>query len=179
MYGIDNAAWEAAVRSLEKHWNHAKLQRPYFLTLVDFTRSAKERRLWTFNIVLQLPLVYTPVAHGKNSGGAGDAATKFSNVAGTHKSCIGAFATYHKTHNSKLGHVTGKGLKLHGLDPGVNDRALSRGIIFHGADYVKETGAGRSHGCLATIPEVNERLLPMIAGGTFVYAWGGQSPTID
>jgi L,D-transpeptidase catalytic domain len=171
--GVNNDAWEAAIQALQRHESHSKLERPLLMTLVDFTKSSKDRRLWTFHLLFQIPLVYTPVAHGKNSGGAGVPATKFANDPGSHKSCVGAFATYHKTHASKAGHVTGTGLRLHGLDPGINDKALSRGIIFHGADYVKASGAGRSFGCFATIPEVNERLLPMIAGGTFVYAWGG------
>jgi hypothetical protein len=173
LYGVSGDAWEGAIRSLERHWDHPKLERPMTMTLVDFTRSSKERRLWMFNLALQIPLISSWVAHGKNSGGAGAAATKFSNTAGTHMSSIGAFATYHKTHKSSLGHVSGTGLKIHGLDKGTNDKAMSRGIIFHGADYVKTTGAGRSHGCLATIPGVNEVLLPLIVGGSFVYAWGG------
>ncbi|MBA3313698.1 MAG: murein L,D-transpeptidase catalytic domain family protein [Planctomycetota bacterium] len=179
MFGIDGDAYDAALQSLDAHWDNPKLLRPFIMTLVDFTVPAKSPRLWMFNLALQIPLFYTPVAHGTNSGGAGAPATKFSNKAGTHKSCIGAFATNEKTHNSSLGHVKGHGLKVYGLDAGMNDNARARGIVFHGADYVKTTGAGRSHGCFATIPSINETLLPMIAGGTFVYAWGGASPTVD
>ncbi len=145
------------------------------MTLIDFTIPAKSSRLWMFNLALQLPLFYTPVAHGTNSGGAGAPATKFSNKSGTHKSCIGAFATDDKLNKSSLGHVKGHSMKLYGLDEGVNDNARSRGIVFHGADYVKPTGAGRSWGCFATIPSINETLLPLIVGGSFVYAWGGES----
>ena len=174
LYGLRSAVWESALQSLEKHWDHPHLMRPYILTVIDFTKPAKEPRLWMFNLVLQVPLFYTPVAHGVNSGGAGMAADKFSNTPGTNKSCIGGFATYHKTHSSKLGRVSGTGLRVHGLDKGYNDKALSRGIIFHGAVYVKESGAGRSHGCFATIPSINEKLLPLIAKGTFVYAYGGE-----
>lgn len=179
MYGIDGDAYDAALQSLDAHWDNPKLLRPFIMTLIDFTLPAKSPRLWMFNLALQIPLIYTPVAHGVNSGGAGAPATKFSNTSGTRKSCIGAFATNEKTHNSSLGHVKGYGLKVYGLDPGVNNAARSRGIVFHGADYVKPTGAGRSWGCFATIPSVNETLLPLIAGGTFVYAWGGASPTMD
>lgn len=37
-------------------------------------------------------------------------------------------------------------MKLYGLDAGINDNARSRGIVFHRADYVKSSGAGRSWG---------------------------------
>ena len=179
LYGINGDAWAACLASLESHWDNPKLLRPHLVTLIDFTKPAKQRRLWMFNIALQVPFFYSAVAHGKNSGGPGEPATYFSNVAGTHKSCIGAFATYHKTHDSELGQVSGTGLKIHGLDTDLNGKALSRGIIFHGAKYVKVDEAGRSHGCFATKPELNELLLPMIAGGSFVYAWGGENPTVD
>ena len=178
VWGLSSDAWEAAIDALAEHWDHPKIKRPYLLTIVDFTKSAKEPRLWMFNLVIQVPLFFTPVAHGQKSGDPGSPATKFSNKPKTHMSCIGAFATYHKTHSSKLGHVEGTGLRVHGLDEGLNDKALSRGIIFHGANYVKPTGAGRSWGCFATIPDVNEKLLPLIVGGTFVYAYGGASPTL-
>jgi hypothetical protein len=177
--GVNSEAWDAAISSLDAHWDDGKLLRPITMTLVDFTISANSSRLWMFNLALQIPLFYTPVAHGTNSGGAGAPATKFSNKSGTHKSCIGAFATADKINKSSLGHVTGHSLSVHGLDAGVNDNALDRGIVFHGADYVKTSGAGRSWGCFATIPAINEKLLPMIVGGSFVYAWGGASPTID
>src|SRR5690606_15989395 len=148
--GINEEAWEAAIASLEKHWDNAYLKRPLIMTLIDFTLPAKSKRLWTFNLVLQYPLAYTFVSHGVNSGGKGVAATKFSNKSKTHKPCIAGFATYHKTHSSELGGVSGLGLRVHGLDPGVNNNAKIRGIVFHGAKYVKETGAGRSWGCFAT-----------------------------
>jgi hypothetical protein len=179
LFGINSEAWDAAVASLDAHWDDGKVLRPLTMTLIDFTIPAKSPRLWMFNLALQIPLFYTPVAHGTNSGGAGAPATKFSNKSGTHKSCIGAFATDEKPQKSSLGHVKGHSLKLYGLDAGINDNARSRGIVFHGADYVKATGAGRSWGCFATPPSVNEELLPLIAGGSFVYAWGGASATTD
>ncbi len=172
--GIDSSCWSAVMTSLEKHWSDPRLRKPYLVTVVDFTRPAKERRLWLLNLFLQAPLVHSFVAHGKNSGAPGGPATKFSNTPGTHMSCVGGFATCPETYKSSLGGVSGLGLKVHGLDAGTNHKAKSRGIVFHGAKYVTNTGAGRSHGCFSTMPSINEMLLPLIAGGSFVFAFGGK-----
>src|SRR5690606_15669198 len=44
--GINEEAWEAAIASLEKHWDNAYLKRPLIMTLIDFTLPAKSKRLW-------------------------------------------------------------------------------------------------------------------------------------
>ena len=47
------------------------------------------------------------------------------------ESCRGFFVT-----GQKYSGTHGTALQLYGLDKGVNDNALRRGIVMHGADYV-------------------------------------------
>ena len=69
---------------------------------------------------------------------------------GSNQSSLGLF----RTEDTYIG-GQGYSLRLEGLEPGVNDRAMERRVVVHGADYadpsvVGELGRlGRSHGCLA------------------------------
>ena len=91
---------------------------------------------------------------------------RFSNVPNSLISSRGAFITHKKPHRSpSFGYPA---LMVHGLEKGVNDRVLSRAIIFHQAIY-GDMPIDYSHGCFMTRPAVNKDLLPSIAGGRFVY----------
>ena len=111
------------------------------------------------------------VAHGKGSDPDHDGmADQFSNIEGSKMTSLGAFvtgATYYGQH--------GLSLKLKGLSP-QNDLAEKRLIVIHGADYVGEGRAtlGRSWGCPALSRDDAERIIPLIKGGTFLYAVGTQ-----
>ena len=111
------------------------------------------------------------VAHGKGSDPDYDGiADRFSNIEGSKMTSLGAFvtgATYYGAH--------GLSLKLRGLSP-QNSLAEKRLIVIHGADYVHEGRAvlGRSWGCPALERDVAERVIPLIKGGTFLYAVGTQ-----
>ena len=68
-------------------------------------------------------------------------------------------------------------LRINGLEPGVNDRAMERRIVVHGADYVSpniiaEHGRlGRSWGCLALSRDVASAVIDRIKGGSAVFAY--------
>jgi hypothetical protein len=83
------------------------------------------------------------VAHGRESGE--DRATRFSNDVGSHQSSLGLFVTLDEYRGRH-----GRSLRLRGLEPGVNDRALDRALVIHGADYVSEA-FGAKHGRLGRI----------------------------
>jgi hypothetical protein len=59
----------------------------------------------------------------------------------------------------------------------VNDRAYERAIVMHGASYVgprfaaKHGRLGRSWGCPALAPEVAQRVIERIRGGTALFAY--------
>ncbi len=111
------------------------------------------------------------VAHGKGSDSDHDGiADQFSNIEGSKMTSLGAYvtgATYYGAH--------GLSLKLRGLSA-QNSLAEKRLIVIHGADYVHQGRAvlGRSWGCPALSREVAERIIPLIKGGTFIYAVGTQ-----
>lgn len=109
------------------------------------------------------------VAHGKGSDQDHDGmAEQFSNVEGSKMTSLGAFVTG-KTYYGRHG----LSLKLKGLSP-QNDLAEKRLIVIHGADYVSPDRRvlGRSWGCPALEREDAERIIPLIKGGSFVYAVG-------
>jgi len=139
------------------------------LTLIDYTRPSTERRLWVVDVGTREVLQTEFVAHGERSGNIW--ATRFSNRDGTHQSSLGTFitaATY-------VG-VRGLSLRLNGLEPGINDNALSRGIVIHGtpnvsADRARKGTMGRTEGCPAVPKESARRLIRLIENGVVVFAW--------
>lgn len=141
------------------------------LTVVDFTQASTSKRLWIINLQSKELLLNTYVAHGQGSGF--DVASKFSNQAESHESSLGFYVT-NETYLGKHG----LSLKLDGQDKGINDLARDRAIVLHGADYVsesfiKQTGRlGRSFGCPAVSPELNEKIINLIKDKTCLFING-------
>lgn len=140
------------------------------ITLIDFSRPSTEKRLWTFNPRTGALLFYSLVAHGQGTGE--NMAVSFSNQHNSHQSSLGFFLTdtpYEGKH--------GLSLRLIGLEPGINDNALDRAIVMHGADYVSEQFVrqhgrlGRSHGCPALPIEMVEPFIKAVAKGTLIFIY--------
>jgi hypothetical protein len=148
------------------------------LAIVDYTRPSQERRLWIFDLQQKSLLFEEFVAHGKGSGL--DVPTEFSNHSGSHQSCLGLFVT-DETYQGGNGYS----LKLLGLSRRMNDLALSRKIVMHGASYVdpekaREFGRlGRSFGCPAVRPQVARPIIDTLKEGQFLYAYGPGSAAAD
>ena len=146
------------------------LDDPDILTVIDYTRPSTEPRLFVLDVAAPALLHEELVAHGRGTGE--NEARRFSNEPGSLQSSLGLFVT----RGTYVGRH-GRSLKLLGLEPGVNDRALERAIVLHGAKYVSETFAGlhgrlgRSFGCPALSVEVAQRVIDVIRGGTPVFAW--------
>ncbi|MEM8762378.1 MAG: murein L,D-transpeptidase catalytic domain-containing protein [Bacteroidota bacterium] len=129
-----------------------------YLSIIDFTKPSNEPRLVVLNMLTQTQRSYLHVSHGVNSSGRGAErlyARHFTNTPNTNKSSLGFFVTGWPFPQDKVKNgVTEKRvwMKLHGLEPGINDNAQGRGIMMHTARYVSETTgmAGTSHGCPAT-----------------------------
>lgn len=156
----------AAVACAQRR-GHAPAQR---LGLIDFRLPSDQRRLWVLDLASGKVLFHEHVAHGRGSGDA--RAARFSNIADSHTSSLGLFRTL----DTYTG-ANGYSLRLDGLEPGVNDRALERAIVMHGADYVSETfiktagRLGRSHGCPAVRREIARPLIDTLSGGQYLYAY--------
>lgn len=169
--GPAREALEAAVRAYDRAQQDGRIAHPGLLTLIDYTRPSVDRRLWVIDLRSGDVLFNELVAHGRGSGD--NVATAFSNDDNSHMSSLGLFVT----RDAYVGH-NGYSLRLDGLDPGLNDHALARAIVIHGAAYVSEAFGkqigrlGRSWGCPAVRPEVARTLIDTIKNGTVVFAYG-------
>lgn len=139
------------------------------LTIVDYSKSSTDKRLWVIDTRTNKVLFNTWVAHGKNSGDA--ASTEFSNKPESLKSSIGVFVT-EETYTGKHG----DSLRVQGLEPGFNNNAYRRSIVFHGAKYVSakiaSTGKlGHSWGCFAVSQKVINSLVKTIKNKVLVVAY--------
>ncbi len=123
-------------------------QNHQFMGVIDYSLPSTAKRFWLVNRRTHRVELTELIAHGRGSGD--NHAQAFSNEMGSLKSSLGLFSTgnpYWGQH--------GYSLRLHGLEPGINDAAFDRAIVLHGADYVSESfinrwhRLGRSFGCPA------------------------------
>ena len=132
-----------------------------YLTIVDFSLSSNEDRMWVIDMSTKQIVFQSLVAHGRNSGEL--FATDFSNKSESYQSSLGFYATG-ETYVGKHG----LSLRLDGLEYGINDKARDRAVVIHGADYVSEDFVktngrlGRSQGCPAVPNEVSKELIELI-----------------
>ncbi len=168
------AVLAAALAAREALLARAEVARPHLMTIIDYTRPSTERRLWVIDLQAGKVLFHELVAHGRNSGG--NLARAFSNTPDSLMTSLGAFLT-----GTTYVGTNGYSLRLLGLDPGLNDNAMTRAIVMHGADYVSAATAarlgrlGRSWGCPAVPSTVARPLIDRIKGGSIVYAYGPAS----
>jgi hypothetical protein len=126
--------------------------------------------MFIFDLAAHKLLFRELVAHGKSSGG--NIANFFSNSPGSLATSLGLFVTA-DTYNGGNGYS----LRLRGLEEGVNDMAWDRAIVLHGASYVSQEAVkvlgrlGRSWGCPAVRPEVSQKIIDTIRGGSPVFAY--------
>lgn len=144
------------------------------LTVIDFTKSSREKRLWIIDLDSKKVLFNTLVAHGRNTGE--DKALKFSNTPNSYMSSLGFYltdATYFGKH--------GLSLRLSGMDGNYNSNAMARAIVMHGADYatdsfVKQYGRlGRSLGCPAVPQELSKEIIMAIKDKTVLFIHGNDN----
>ncbi|WP_400262888.1 murein L,D-transpeptidase catalytic domain family protein [Sphingobacterium sp. SG20118] len=140
------------------------------LSIIDFTLASTEKRLVVLDLKNEKVLYHSVVSHGKNSGS--NFATSFSNRPESYQSSLG----FYITENTYQG-ANGYSLVLNGLDKGFNDKAKSRAVVIHGADYanpsvVSSLGRlGRSYGCPALPRALNKPIINTIKDGTLLYIY--------
>ncbi|SDP90233.1 L,D-transpeptidase catalytic domain [Mucilaginibacter sp. OK268] len=151
--------------------NHLLPQSSSVLTVVDFTKSSREKRMWIIDLFSKQLLLNTWVAHGQGSGD--EMATSFSDRNDSHQSSLG----FYLTDNVYMG-KHGRSLHLDGLDEGFNSNARMRDIVIHGANYVSQAAinrkgyVGRSFGCPAVSPRVIDKVINTIKGKTVLFING-------
>jgi hypothetical protein len=169
--GLSETAYEYAMTGYNKLLNAGKITRKGILTIIDFTKSSSEKRLFILDIQTGKLLFHTWVAHGKNSGT--EYANSFSNEPESLQSSLGFYLT-----GSSYEGKNGLSMLLKGLEKGINNKAQERAVVMHGADYVSESVLrsqgfmGRSWGCPAVSEKLTEPIIQKIKGGSllFIYA---------
>lgn len=165
--GLSYAIFEKAITGF---YNIKDRSPKSILTIVDFQKPSKDKRLWVIDLAHTKVLFNTLVAHGKNTGD--DQALKFSNTPNSYMSSLG----FYSTGNTYIG-KHGLSLVLEGLDEGFNSNAKNRAIVMHGADYVckefiDENGRlGRSLGCPALPPMEHKKIIEALEGGTILFVY--------
>ncbi|TXK27123.1 murein L,D-transpeptidase catalytic domain family protein [Pontibacter qinzhouensis] len=167
----DGLRFEVFSKALTGYYNlkhEGKLSDRGIITIVDFTKSSREKRIWVLDIQKKELLYNTYVSHGRNSGE--EFAESFSNESESYMSSIGFYVTedtYYGKH--------GLSLKLNGMDENFNANARDRCIVMHGAEYATESfiaqqgRLGRSLGCPALPMEESEEIINTVVGNTTLY----------
>lgn len=155
--------------------------RNHVLTVIDYALPSSQKRLWVIDPATRKVLIHDFVAHGRGSADESDPArlVRYGNEPSSHRSSRGTFltgATYVGAH--------GHSLELHGLEPGVNDRAFERRIVMHPAEYASASyralsggRLGRSWGCPALDPAVSRQIIDRIAEGSVLFVDGADEIT--
>jgi hypothetical protein len=144
------------------------------LTIIDFTKPSREKRMWIVDILNKDLILNTWVAHGQGSGN--DVATNFSDDIESHQSSLG----FYLTDDIYIG-KHGRSLRLDGLDTGYNSNARARDIVVHAANYVSQREInhqgrlGRSFGCPAVSPKLAERIIKTIRNKTVMFINGNDN----
>jgi hypothetical protein len=168
--GVSEDAFNYATQGYNALLQKGQIRKTNIITIIDFSKSSTQKRLYVINIETGKVLLSTLVAHGKNSGQ--EYATTFSNVNESNKSSLG-FYTTGTTYNGEHGYS----LKLNGCERGINDAAYQRAIVVHGANYVSNELAqaqgfiGRSLGCPAVPENINKKLIDLIRGGSCLFIY--------
>ncbi len=169
--GLSKEAYQFALKGFNKLKQQGQLLNSSILTIIDFSQSSNNKRMYVIDLYKKALLFNTYVAHGKNTGN--EFADKFSNIPGTFQSSLG----FYITENMAVGSKVGLSLILKGIEKGINDKAREREIIIHGADYatedfIKKNGRlGRSFGCPSLPPDLIKPVAESIKDGTCLFIY--------
>jgi hypothetical protein len=167
---LSREAFENALTGFAHLEEKGRIRNPDILSIIDFSLPSGKKRLFVIDLKNKLLLFNTLVSHGRNSGR--DIANTFSNQVNSFKSSLGFYVTG-DTYNGEHGYS----LRLQGEEAGINDNALSRGIVMHSADYVNESLVksqgyiGRSLGCPAIPKNMQRKVIERIRNGTCLFLY--------
>lgn len=169
--GLTNRVFDCAYQGFSYLKEVGKISNDHILSIIDFSKSSAQKRLFIIDLKNMKVLFNTYVAHGVNSGE--EYASQFSNSVESNESSLG----FYETADTYMG-KNGYSLRLEGLERGFNDNAYAREIVMHGASYVNEQlirargYIGRSWGCPAIPPRLHKFIIDKIKNGTclFIYS---------
>ncbi len=169
--GLSETVFNSALQGLQKLDSKGAITKDDIITIIDYSQPSNNKRLYVLDLENKQILFNTLVAHGRNSGKL--LAQFFSNEPRSLKSSPG----FYVTEDTYIGH-NGYSLRLNGLEKNINDNALHRAIVMHGARYVDQSAInslgflGRSWGCPAIPESKYKAIINTIKGGTclFIYS---------
>lgn len=173
--GLSQMAFEYAWRGYHNLLKKGSIRKKSVLSIVDFSQSSSDKRMYVIDVRHRRLLYRTYVAHGQNSGA--EYAETFSNEPESFKSSLG----FYVTRTTYLG-KNGLSLRLDGVDNGYNDMAMRRNIVLHGCayvgqDYLENFGAtGTSLGCPALPAAVSGAIIHAVKNGSCLFIY---HPTQD
>jgi hypothetical protein len=129
-----------------------------YAIVIDYRKHLFSKRLYLYDLKKGEIILTSRVSHAFNSGFL--YASDFSNVNGSEKSCYGAFLTG-GSYQGEFGY----GMRVKGLEKGINDQAERRAIVFHTANRILPMW---SLGCFITPADVNRKLIDLTKGGSLV-----------
>jgi hypothetical protein len=162
--GLSQDAFRYAFKGYQQLLAEGKLEKAQYLSICDFSQSARRKRMYIINLEDHSIVLQTYVAHGMKSGG--EFARQFSNKPESHQSSLG----FYVTKNTYFGQH-GLSLRLEGLEKGINDKAYRRAIVLHGATYIGEGHMGRSFGCPAVPKHESKKIIQTIKDGTCLFIY--------
>lgn len=168
--GLSPEAFEQACKGYNRLVEKGQLEEGAYLVVCDFSQSSNNKRLYLIDMEDSTLVKNTYVAHGKNSGS--EFAQKFSNNPESLQSSLGFFVT-RNTYNG----AHGLSLRLDGLERGINDKAMQRNIVVHGADYIgynwlqSNKFMGRSFGCPALPARESAAIINTIKNGSCLFIY--------
>jgi hypothetical protein len=168
--GMKENVFSTALQGFKKLISLGLIHNDDLLTIADFSQPSTEKRLYVLNLNIKKVLFNTFVAHGVNSGKLW--AKSFSNENSSLKSSPGFYVTQGTYHGGN-----GYSLRLNGLEKNINDHALARSVVMHGAPYVNQSFAngmgylGRSWGCPAVPAAQHKAIINTIKGGSCLFIY--------
>jgi hypothetical protein len=167
---LSEEIFSLAFAGFEKLNAQGRLSTDSILTIIDFSKSSRENRLFVVDLKAKQLLFKSIVAHGRNTGE--EFARSFSNAMNSHKSSLG----FYVTGGTYMG-SNGFSMQLNGVEKGFNDKAKERAIVMHGADYASEQVIrykgylGRSYGCPALPRPINKKVIETIKEGNCLFMY--------
>lgn len=168
--GLPLNTFALAMKGFSKLRNQNLINADSIITIIDFEKSSSQKRLYVVDLKTKSVLFQTLVAHGKNSGK--EYARSFSNEESSYKSSLGFYITRNTYEGSN-----GYSLRLEGTENGINNKALERAIVMHGAGYASESTIyqlgflGRSWGCPALPESLNKPIINKIKDGNMLFIY--------
>lgn len=156
-----NSSLIKKANEIESKWGF-KATNKKIVTLIDFSRSIDEVRLYVVDVTNSKVIFISNVAHGMGSG-MYPKPNVFSNAFGSNATSLGCYVTL----QTYFGHW-GYSLRLDGLENGKNNNALKRTIVVHST---KKMHQKFSYGCFSVPDKNNKRLIDLIKDGSLIYAY--------